>query len=98
VVSSSLDRDINSKTPDPDAASSNGKEKSKKPSKKGSQEQEYVELEQGADLDPAPFHSKPHALAHLLDPKDLDELENMGGVDAVLIGLGTDKIQGLAPE
>lgn len=56
-----------------------------------------VELEQDAeDENPAPFAYKPFALASLLDPKNLDGLEEMGGVDGLLKGLGTSRTKGLS--
>ncbi|KII89872.1 hypothetical protein PLICRDRAFT_40040 [Plicaturopsis crispa FD-325 SS-3] len=56
---------------------------------------ERVDLAQDTDLDPAPFAYKPFKLASLLDPKDLNVLEGMGGVDALLKGLGTSRLRGL---
>ncbi|KAJ7284885.1 calcium-transporting ATPase [Mycena rebaudengoi] len=53
-----------------------------------------VELEE--DSDPAPFHFRPNRLAMLLDPKNLDGLEEMGGIDGVLEGLGTTIQTGLS--
>lgn len=72
------------------------KEKQRKKRKRSSQEEDIPELQQDAELDPSPFHFKPHALAHLLDPKSLDDLERMGGIEAVTVGLGTDKDRGLS--
>ena len=45
------------------------------------------------DLGPFPFH--PDRLASLLDPKDLDALQALGGIDGVLRGLGTHPSHGL---
>jgi Ca2+-transporting ATPase len=45
--------------------------------------------------DPTPFAFKPLELAGLLDPKNLDELERLGGLDGLLEGLGADPVRGL---
>lgn len=45
--------------------------------------------------DPTPFFHKPYALASLVDPKSLDDLEAMGGIDGLLHGLGVDGHKGL---
>ncbi|ELU40116.1 cation-transporting atpase fungi [Rhizoctonia solani AG-1 IA] len=45
--------------------------------------------------DPAPFDQKPLVLASLVDPKNLQSLESMGGSDGLLRGLGTDTNMGL---
>lgn len=45
--------------------------------------------------DPAPFKEKPSRLAMLVDPKSLEELEKMGGVQGLLEGLGVDPKKGL---
>jgi len=54
-----------------------------------------LDLKQEADLDVRPFAFKPLQLASLVDPKSLETLESMGGIDAVLRGLGTHPIHGL---
>ena len=46
--------------------------------------------------DPRPFPWKPEILASLVDPKNLRELESMGGENGLLKGLGTDSIFGLS--
>lgn len=46
--------------------------------------------------DPTPFLQKPSALAALVDPKSLEALEAMGGIDGVIHGLGTDSVNGLS--
>lgn len=43
----------------------------------------------------APFKHKPYELASLLDPKSLEALEALGGVNELLHGLGTTLEQGL---
>ncbi|EMD33941.1 hypothetical protein CERSUDRAFT_55726 [Gelatoporia subvermispora B] len=48
------------------------------------------------NTDPTPFAFKPSHLSCLVDPKDLERLRDMGGIDAVLRGLGTDGERGLA--
>jgi len=47
------------------------------------------------DIDLGPFTFKLYKLASLLDPKDLHSLEAIGGVEALLHGLGTHPTQGL---
>ncbi|KAI6165548.1 Ca-transporting ATPase [Pisolithus thermaeus] len=46
-------------------------------------------------VDTGPFAFKPYQLASLLDPKNLDAFEAMGGTDALLKGLGTHPTRGL---
>ncbi|KAJ7773167.1 Ca-transporting ATPase, partial [Mycena metata] len=46
-------------------------------------------------IDPAPFRFRPNDLAMMLDPKNLDALENIGGTDGLLAGLGTKSDTGL---
>jgi len=55
-----------------------------------------LDLKQEADLDVHPFAFKPLQLASLVDPKNLESLEHMGGVDAILRGLGTQPNFGLS--
>jgi Ca2+-transporting ATPase len=55
-----------------------------------------LDLKQEADLDVRPFEFKPLQLASLVDPKSLETLENMGGVGALLRGLGTHPTLGLS--
>ena len=55
-----------------------------------------LDLKQEADLDVHPFTFKPLQLASLVDPKSLETLETMGGVDALLRGLGTHHNHGLS--
>jgi len=47
------------------------------------------------DIDLGLFAFKPYKLASLLDPKDLHSLKAIGGVEALLHGLGTHPTQGL---
>ncbi|KAG2147638.1 hypothetical protein DEU56DRAFT_730809 [Suillus clintonianus] len=54
-----------------------------------------IELVQDDLADPRPFKYRPVELASLLDPKDLDALEALGGIDGLLDGLGTDPVRGL---
>ncbi|KAJ7052601.1 Ca-transporting ATPase [Mycena amicta] len=53
----------------------------------------HLQLE--SDTDPSPFHFRPNDLALMLDPKNLDTLEEMGGVVGLLDGLGTTPDMGL---
>ncbi|KAJ7349180.1 hypothetical protein DFH08DRAFT_697693 [Mycena albidolilacea] len=55
--------------------------------KKGPESQEHVEVE--PDADPTPFRFRANDLAMMLDPKCLDTLEDIGGIDGLLDGLGT---------
>ena len=48
--------------------------------------------------DPTPFKEKPSRLAMLVDPKSLDDLEKIGGITALLAGLGVDGEKGLLVE
>lgn len=45
--------------------------------------------------DPTPFKEKPSRLAMLVDPKSLDDLERIGGINGLLQGLGVDSTKGL---
>lgn len=62
----------------------------------GKEKETRVELAQDENTDPTPFRFKPYELAHMLDPKDLGVLERLGGVDALLRGLGTSADRGLS--
>ena len=46
--------------------------------------------------DPTPFAFKPLALAALVDPKTLRDLEKMGGLQGLCTGLGTSPTKGLS--
>ncbi|KAJ7158854.1 hypothetical protein C8R46DRAFT_1002629 [Mycena filopes] len=48
-----------------------------------------------ADTDPTPFRFRPNDLAMMLDPKTLESLEYIGGVEGLLDGLGTTADMGL---
>ncbi|KAI9458771.1 calcium-translocating P-type ATPase [Russula earlei] len=54
-----------------------------------------LDLKQETDLNVHPFAFKPLQLASLVDPKSLETLEGMGGVNALLRGLGTHPTRGL---
>ena len=54
-----------------------------------------VELVQDELVDPDPFKLRPFELASLLDPKCLEAFSALGGVDAILEGLGTHRTRGL---
>jgi hypothetical protein len=49
----------------------------------------------GADMNVEPFAFRPLQLVALVDTKSLDNLESLGGVEALLDGLGTDGARGL---
>ena len=53
------------------------------------------ELPQDEGIDPAPFHFKPYQLAYMLDPKNVDILTSLGGIDGMLRGLGVQAEYGL---
>jgi Ca2+-transporting ATPase len=57
-----------------------------------------LDLKQEASLDVHPFAFKPLQLASLVDPKSLEALEGIGGVDALLRGLGTRPTHGISTE
>ena len=50
---------------------------------------------QDSPLDLGPFSLEPDQLASLLDPKDLDALQALGGIASILDGLGTHLTRGL---
>ncbi|KAH9054210.1 calcium-translocating P-type ATPase [Lactarius vividus] len=54
------------------------------------------EITQEAGLNVEPFAFKPLQLANLVDPKSLENLERLGGVDGLLRGLGTNRHRGLS--
>ena len=54
-----------------------------------------LDLSKDADIDAGPFPFKPYRLASLVDPKNMDELKEMGGVTGLLKGLGTHRKRGL---
>ncbi|KAI0033537.1 hypothetical protein K488DRAFT_47461, partial [Vararia minispora EC-137] len=57
---------------------------------------EHVDLAQEADFDPTPFGAKPLQLANLVDPKNLEALEALGGSDGLLRRLGSHPTRGLS--
>jgi len=54
-----------------------------------------LDLTQDEHIDPTPFAFKPYHLAALVDPKNLESLEGMGGINGLLAGLGVDPSNGL---
>ncbi|KAH9015966.1 calcium-translocating P-type ATPase [Lactarius deliciosus] len=54
-----------------------------------------LDLKQDADLYVEPFAFKPPQLAGLVDPKSLENLESLGGVEGLIRGLGTNRLRGL---
>ncbi|KAF8267736.1 hypothetical protein EI94DRAFT_1801308 [Lactarius quietus] len=54
-----------------------------------------LEIKQEVDLNVEPFAFKPLQLAGLVDPKSLENLQSLGGVEVLLRGLGTDRSRGL---
>ena len=57
-----------------------------------------LDLKQEVDLDVHPFAFKSLQLTSLVDPKSLETLEDLGGVGALLRGLGTHPTHGLSTE
>jgi len=55
-----------------------------------------LDLNQEPDLDVHPFAFNPLQLASLFNPRNLETLEVMGGVDAILRALGTHPTHGLS--
>ncbi|KAH9168805.1 calcium-translocating P-type ATPase [Lactarius sanguifluus] len=55
-----------------------------------------LDLKQEADLNVEPFAFKPLQLASLVDPKSLENLESLGGVEGLIRGLGTNRLRGLS--
>ncbi|THG98741.1 hypothetical protein EW026_g3507 [Hermanssonia centrifuga] len=55
-----------------------------------------LDLTQDTDIDAGPFAFKPYRLASLVDPKNFEELKEMGGVKGLLKGLGTHRKRGLS--
>ncbi|KAN0138924.1 calcium-translocating P-type ATPase [Lactarius tabidus] len=53
-------------------------------------------LKQEADLNLKPFSFKPLQLAGLVDPKSLESLESLGGVEGLLHGLEVHRLRGLS--
>ena len=69
------------------------------PEKEGDDDEEEkaieLDLTQDEHIDPTPFTFKPFHLASLVDPKNLETLESMGGSKGLLAGLGVDSNSGL---
>lgn len=75
--------------PDKETEAEGGKKEKKKL-------EEMAHLDPDTDTtDPTPFKEKPSRLAMLVDPKSLDDLIKIGGIDGLLSGLGVDKSKGL---
>ena len=71
------------------------KEEGKEEDKEEDKQMEF-DLTQDESIDPTPFTFKPYLLVSLVDPKSLETLETMGGVNALLVGLGVDPTNGLS--
>lgn len=87
-------------SPDDAAAPENddGKKKKRKlwGRKKKDDEGHVAHLNPDDDkTDPTPFRENPTRLAMLVDPKSLEDLEKIGGIDGVLEGLAVDPKTGL---
>ncbi|KAI0077064.1 calcium-translocating P-type ATPase [Panus rudis PR-1116 ss-1] len=59
-------------------------------------ETRQLDLPQDNDVDIGPFSFKPNQLASLVDPKNLQALQEMGGIKGLLRGLGTHAKRGLS--
>jgi Ca2+-transporting ATPase len=88
-----------------ETTAADGVKKSRKERKEEAKKAKEAEKHVSAHLDPekdttdpTPFKEKPSRLAMLVDPKSLDDLEKIGGVDGLLDGLGLDSKTGLADE
>ncbi|KAI0671871.1 calcium-translocating P-type ATPase [Trametes maxima] len=55
-----------------------------------------VDLAQDEGIDPGPFPVKPYQLASLVDPKNMELLQHLGGIRGLLKALGTNKKRGLS--
>ena len=55
-----------------------------------------LDIKQEADLNVEPFVFKPLQLADLVVHKSLENLENLGGVEGLLRGIGTSPLRGLS--
>ncbi|KAF9234120.1 hypothetical protein BU15DRAFT_65976 [Melanogaster broomeanus] len=63
--------------------------------KESDDDQSILKISQDEEVDPVPFAFKSYELASLLDPKNLDALRALGGVNSILDGLGTHPTRGL---
>ncbi|GMK59452.1 hypothetical protein CspeluHIS016_0800580 [Cutaneotrichosporon spelunceum] len=80
-----------------DDAEDKGREKKK--SKKNKAPPVITHVDPETDMtDPTPYAEKPSRLAMLVDPKQLDGLEKIGGVEGLLDGLGVDPNVGLCTD
>lgn len=63
-------------------------------------EQERInkELQEKLWADPAPFRFKPGQLCSLIDPEDYEALREMGGVNGLLAGVGSNPETGITPD
>ena len=62
----------------------------------GEDKQTKLDLTQDEHIDPTPFAFQPFHLTSLVDPKNLESLEAMGGINGLLAGLGVDPTKGLS--
>lgn len=81
--------------PEEELDEKDGKKKKKK-SKKNKEEVLVSHLDPDLDkTDVTPFKENPSRLAMLVDPKSLEDLQKIGGIEGVLDGLGVDGTRGL---
>jgi Ca2+-transporting ATPase len=88
-----------------ESRSGSGKKSRKERKEEAAKAKEEAKKPQTAHLDPekdttdpTPFREKPSRLAMLVDPKSVDDLEKIGGVQGMLEGLGVDPKMGLGDE
>ncbi|CAO1622847.1 unnamed protein product [Sympodiomycopsis kandeliae] len=53
------------------------------------------EKERQNNVDPTPFKFKPIVLADIVDPKSVEKVRDLGGINAIVAGLGTNAERGL---
>lgn len=66
-----------------------------KKQRQANSEKMRAELERRLWTNPAPFQFKPGELCSLIDPEDFNKLEQMGGIDGLMNGLGTSAEKGI---
>ncbi|PVG04175.1 calcium-translocating P-type ATPase [Serendipita vermifera] len=83
-------------TPKHKSKFSKGKENSDEEDEKKEEEEQAKPHEIADVADPAPFAFRPKQLAELAESKSLKAIDDIGGVDKLIEGLGTDKAKGLS--
>ena len=67
---------------------------------KGRSDEEFqlkvqAQLKEQLGRDPSPFRFKPGELCSLIDPENMEQLQEMGGLNGLTSGLGTDVTRGI---